>query len=437
MQVSVETTGGLERRMTVEIPRERVDGEVKNRLQRLARTTKLKGFRPGKVPLKIVEQRFGNEVRQEVLGEVIQSSFYEAVTQEQLHPAGTPRIEPIDMEQEEGISFAAVFEVMPEVELSSLEGVAFDKPVVEITDADVDQMLETLRKQQSDWAEVERPAEDGDRVTIDFKGTIDGEPFEGGEGQDMLVTIGGGRMIEGFEEGLKGAAAGEERTLELTFPEEYPHKELAGKPAQFAVTVKKVEAPRMPELDDDFAARFGVEEGGVEALRQEVRRNMEREVEQTIRSRIKQQVMDKLLEKNPLEVPQALVDQETQALLEQTRQNMHIPRGKEGINLDPKMFEDQAKRRVSLGLLLSKAVHDNELKAEPAQIRELVEKIAAGYEQPEEVINWYYADQKRLAEVESVALEDRVVEWALEQGDVNEVKTSFDEVMNRDDAGQG
>lgn len=427
MQVSVEATNGLERRMTVEVPDERISKEVDKRLQQLARTTRIKGFRPGKVPMKVIKSRYGQQVRQEVLGEVVQSSFYEAVAKENLHPAGTPQIEPAG-EQESGFSYVATFEVMPEFEPAPLEGVEVEKPVAEVTDADVDKMLETLRKQNSDWQKVDREAKEGDRVIIDFKGFIDGEAFKGGEGENVPVTVGAGRMIAGFEEGLKGVKAEEERTLDLTFPEDYGYKEVAGKPVQFQVKVHAVEEPHLPELDDEFAKRFGVE--GVDALKQEVRDNMARELDQTLRNRVRQQVMNKLLELNEIEVPKALVDSESQALLENMRQQMHVPQGKQGPDLSPSMFEEQATRRVTLGLILAEIIKRNELKAEPDQVRAAVEKIAASYEKPEEVINWYYGDRRRLGEVESSVLEDRVVDWALEQAKVTEKPMSFDELMN-------
>ncbi len=428
MQVSVEATGGLERRMTVDVPGERISQEVDKRLQKMARTTRIKGFRPGKVPMKVIKSRYGSQVRQEVLGEVVQSSFYEAVTKENLQPAGTPQIEPKEGDEEEGFSFIATFEVMPEIDPASLEGAEIEKVTAEVTDADVDKMLETLRKQNAEWEKVDREAQDGDRVVLDFKGTIDGEVFKGGEGENVPVTLGGGRMIKGFEEGLMAAKAGEERTLDLSFPDDYGYKEVAGKPVQFQVKIHAVEEPRLPEIDDEFAKRFGVE--SADALKKEVRDNMERELEQTLRARVKQQVMDKLVELNDVEVPKALIENESRALLEQMRQNMQVPQGKQGPDLSPSMFEEQAAKRVTLGLILAEIIKRNELKAEPDQVRAAVEKIAASYEKPEEVLGWYYGDQRRLGEIESSVLEDRVVDWVLEQAKVTEKSKGFDELMN-------
>lgn len=428
MQVSVEATGGLERRMTVEVPEQRIQSEVDKRLQQLARTTRLKGFRPGKVPMKVVKSRYGKQVRDEVVGEVMQSTFYEAVTQEKLQPAGAPTIEPNNLEEGKDLSYTAVFEVMPEVEPASLDGVEIETVVAEVGDADVEKMLETLRKQNAEFKPVEREAKEGDRVVIDFKGTIEGEDFKGNEGSNVPVTLGSGRMIDGFEKGMEGAKAGEELTLDLAFPEDYGYKEVAGKPVQFAVKVNAVEESHLPELDDEFAKRFGVDDA--DSLRKEVRDNMERELRQNLKNRVKQQVMDKLVELNQVDVPKALVENESQALLNQMRQNMHIPQGKEGPDLSPSMFEEQAQRRVKLGLLLAEIIKRNELKADPDKVRETVESIAASYERPDEVIKWYYGDQRRLSEVESAVLEDSVVDWALGQAKTNEKRVDFDEVMN-------
>ncbi len=431
MQVSVEATTGLERRMTVEVPGERVEQEVRKRLENLGRTTRIKGFRPGKVPFKVIQQRYGDQVHREVVGELIQASFYEAVGQEKLRPAGAPSIEPKSLEPGKSIEFTAVFEVFPQVEPASPEGVRIDKPVAEVTDADVEQLIDTLRKQRTEWEPVDRAAAEGDRVTLDFEGTIEGEPFEGNKGQNVPVTLGAGQMIEGFEQGLIGAKAGEQRTLDLNFPEEYPHKTVAGKPVRFEATVSKVEAPKLPELDEAFIKSFGVEAGTEEAFRAEVRQNMERELEQKIASKLKQTVMDKLLEINPIEVPKALVDSEAENLAEQMRRNLRIPAGKQGVNLDKSMFEEQARRRVVLGLILAEIVQSEGLKPEPEKVRETVEKLAASYEDPKEVVDWYYADKRNLSEVESLVLEERVVEWVMEKADVADSATTFEELMKQ------
>lgn len=430
MQVSVESTGDLGRRMTVEVPEDRIRDEVNNRLKRLAKTTKMDGFRPGKVPLSVVKGRYGDQVRQEVIGEVMQSTFYEAVNQENLRPAGLPDIEPTSIEEGNDLAYTATFEVFPEIEAPSVEGIEVEKPTAEVTDADVDKMIETLQEQHTEWEPVERGAQDGDRVRIDFHGTIDGEEFNGNSGEDVPVTLGGGRMIPGFEEGMSGAAAGEERALDLTFPEDYPYSEVAGKAVHFEVTVRQVEAPKKPELDEAFAAKFGVSEGGIEAFRKEVRENMERELAQALQNQVKQRVLDRILETTPVEVPQSLVDEEAQSLANQMKQQMHIPEGKEAPGLDLAMFQDQAVRRVKLGLVLSELIQANGLSPDPNKVRERVETIASSYEQPEEVVNWYYADKRRLQDVETVVLEDTLVEWVLGQANVTEKPSSFEEIMN-------
>jgi trigger factor len=429
MQVSVESTGNLERRMTVQVPEERVNAEIQQRLERLARTTKVKGFRPGKVPFKVVQQQYGAQVRQEVIGDVVQATWYEAVVQQKLRPAGHPTIEPKSVEQGKGLEYVAVFEVLPEISLASLGGVKLDKVVGSVSDADVDRIIDNLRKQRAEWVAVERAAVTGDRVVMDFKGTIDGQEFKGNEGKNVPVVLGSGSMIPGFEEGIVGIKAGEERVIDVTFPDNYGYKEIAGKAAKFAAKASAVEEPHLPELNDDFAKAFGLPEGTMETLRAEVRKNMERELAQAVATANKQAVMDKLFEINTVEVPQALVANEAQVLMDQMRQNMHVPKGK-NLDMDASLFEPQAKRRVALGLILSELIKANDLKAAPEQVRARVESLAASYERPEEVVNWYYSDKGRLAEVESLALEDQVVEWVLGQADTQLKERSFDEVMN-------
>ncbi len=429
MQVSVETTKGLERRMTVSIPEEQVSEGVQSRLKRLARTVKLSGFRPGKVPMKIVQQQYGSDVRREVVGDLMQSTFYEAVTQEKLAPAGMPTLEPKSMEIGAGLEYVATFEVLPEVKPAKLDGVKIDKPVVEVTEADVDVVIETIRKQKVDWKEIKRAAKDGDRVTIDFHGTVDGEDFGGNKGEGMPVILGEGRMIKGFEEGLKGAKSGVDLTLDLTFPEDYGSDDVAGKPVQFAIKVKTVEEAVLPEVTDELAKDFGIEAGTVEGLRAEVRQNMERELGLRLAAKIKQNVMDKLVEINKIDIPKALIEEEAKRMAAQMQQQM----GEQlkGTELPGAMFEEQANKRVALGLLLSEMISENEFKAEPDKLRARVEEIASTYDKPEDVVNYYYSDKKRLAELESLVLEDTVVDWVLQQAKVNELKTSFDEIMNR------
>lgn len=434
MQVSVETIDGLERRMTVELPVERIDGEVQNRLQRASRNVRIKGFRPGKVPLKVVAQQYGKQIRDEVVGELIQASYFEAVGQQSLRPAGIPSIKPVVNEPGKDLQYTATFEVMPEVALADVAGVKLEKRVAVIGDTDLDKMMETLRKQRAAWEKVERAAAEGDRLNIDFRGTIDGEEFAGNSGEAFPVTLGSKRMIEGFEAGLVGAKAGDELTLNLQFPEEYAHKEVAGKPVQFTVKVNSVEESRLPELDEEFAKSFGIGDGSLDALRQEVRQNMEREMRQALTEGNKQAVMSKLLELNPITVPQALVREEAEALKQQMQQQLYRPQDKSGIELDVEMFRDQAQRRIALGLILSELIRSKELKADAEKVRARVEELASTYDEPQQVIDWYYGDKSRLSQVESLVLEDAVVDWVYSQVEVTEKSGSFDEVMGRGQA---
>ena len=431
MQVSVESGDGLERKLRIAVPEDQISEAVQEKLQQLTRTVKIKGFRPGKVPLKVVRQRYGGQVREEVIGDLVQKTFYEAVSQENLRPAGMPSIDTAAAGEGEGLEYTATFEVYPEIEPADLSGRKIEVPATEIGDADVEQMLETIRKQNASWEEVARPCEKGDRVVIDYTGTIDGEVFAGGQGEDMSIELGQGRMIPGFEDGLVGASAGETRTLELTFPEDYHASELAGKPVSFEVTVKKVEGPRLPEVDDELAKRLGIAEGGVEAMRAEIRKSMEREADKALKERRKQAVMDALLEANPVDVPEALVSNEAQNMASQMASNlMQQGMQREQATLDPSIFRDQAERRVKLGLVLAEIVKRQDMKVEPSRLREAVEAIAAPYEHPEEVVKWYFGDKQRLSEVESAVLEEQVVEWALEQMEVIENKVTFDDLMN-------
>ena len=426
MQVSVETTNGLERRMTVTVPKENIDGEVQKRLKDLAGRVKIDGFRPGKVPFSVVQKKFSGQVSQEVMGEVMQNSFYEAVTQEKLRPAGMPLIEPGEVKDD--FEFTATFEVYPEFEVKGLDKIKIERPVVELGDADIDMMLETIRKQRKTWGEVDRAAKEGDQLTIDFVGTLDGEEFQGGSAKQVPLELGSKRMIPGFEEQLLGAKPGEERTLNVTFPEDYQTKDLAGKAVQFATTVSKVEEPVLPELNDEFAVEFGVKEGGLETLKQQVRENMLREVEQTVAMRVKEQVFDGLMGLKLLDVPKALVDSEIETLVKQRQQDMQ--QYGQVQDVDPAQFESQAQRRVSLGLILSEIIKQNDISVTPARLRDAVEKMAASYERPEDVVKYYYADKERLKEVENVTLEELAVEYVVSEANVSDKKTSFDALMN-------
>jgi len=429
MKVSVETTQGLERRMMVEIEEAQVAEAVETRLKSMMKTTKIKGFRAGKVPFKVVKQNYGGQVRQEIVSDLVQSTFYEAVTQENLRPAGGPSIGN-DLEATDGLKYSATFEIYPEVKIASLDGVSIDKDTVDIADSDVDEMIETIRKQNQTWEDAGRASADGDQVTVDFAGTVDGEAFEGGTGTDMAVEIGAGRMIAGFEDGLKGLNQGDEATLSLTFPENYPQKELAGKPVEFKVTVKKVEQVSLPEVDEDFAKKMGVEDGNLDQMRKDIQENMQRELDGKIKTNLKQAAMDKLIELHQMDVPKALTDQESTVLMQQMQQNLTSQGMSAGeVQLNPEMFKDQAARRVSLGLIMAEIVKDNEIKVDDEKVRAKVEEIAEPYDQPEQVISWYYGDKQRLHEVESLVFEEQIIEWMLSKVTVNEKPKKFKELM--------
>jgi trigger factor len=421
MQVSVESGDGLERRMRVDLPFERIQGEVDKRLQQMARNARLPGFRPGKVPLKLLRQRYGEAIQQEVFGELVQSSFGEAVAQESLRPAGMPKVEPeIDRDQQR-FAYTAVFEVLPDLQLAPLAGQVVKRPSAQVTDGDLETMLERLRAQRKIWEPVEGPAEPGHRLTISYTGSIDGEPFEGGSGSGTQVELGSGRMIPGFEDGLIGAAAGETRSLDLQFPEGYQRQELAGKPVHFEVQVDSVSQAVLPELDESFAREFGVADGDLARFRTEVRANMERELAQRVKSRTKERVMDLLVSANSIEVPKALVQAEIKTLKDQMRENL----GGGRMELPDALFEESARRRVALGLIIGEIVKQNGIKADPSRVRAAVEDMASSYEEPEEVIQYYYADRKRLGPVESLVLEDQVVDWVLDQVTVEDEPLSF------------
>ncbi len=431
MQISVEKREGLERRMTVELPEEDFEKAVQNRLQQIARTVKIDGFRPGKVPLSVVKKRFSNDARKEALEEAVQSSLYQAMNQENLRPAGAPQVEFLPLEEGKGPQYAVVFEVMPELTLSDMKAAEVETPVVEITDANINATIERIREQRKEFNDVTRKSKDGDQVTIDFVGKLDGVAFDGGTGTDVKVVLGAGQFIPDFEKGLHGVKTAEEKVIDATFPEEYGNKDLAGKSVQFETTIKAVSEPVLPEVDDEFVKSLGVEEGTVEALHDQVKGNMERELEQVIREITKTNVMDAIIAQHELELPEVMVNDEIKRLAEQTRQMFEqqgmppMPAG----TVNDDLYRDQAVRRVSLGLIMSEIVSKNELAATPDKVRAAVEEIAAPYEQPEEIINYYYGDKNRLGEIEAVVLEQGVVDWVLEQAKTVEKKEEFEALM--------
>ncbi|MET0089229.1 MAG: trigger factor [Candidatus Thiodiazotropha sp.] len=421
MQVSVESGEGLERRMTVELPAEQIDAEVTKRLQQIGRTAKLDGFRPGKVPMKLLRRNYGGQVLQEVYGQLIESSYQQAIQQENLKPAGMPKIEPADSADEGRFSYIATLEVMPEITLNKLEG-EVKRPVAEVTDQDVDDMLLKLRKQRATWGSVDRAAQEGDQVKISFKGIIDGEAFEGGSAENVDLVLGSGRMIEGFESGLVGMLKTEKRSIDLKFPEDYRVEELAGKPVTFEVEVSEVSEEVLPEVDDAFAKEFGADEG-VEKLKTDVRENMQRELEQRTQARIKNQAMDLIVEQHKIDIPSALVEEEIEALRKQARQQ--LGQGAGSFELPREMFEEQAKRRVTLGLVIGEIVKQNDLQVDNDRVRKKIEEYAASYEKPEEVVNYYYSNEQQLAAVGNVVLEDQVVDWVLNQVNVVDEASNF------------
>ncbi len=433
MQVSVETTSGLERRLTITIPAQKIQSEVDTRINKIAPQAKIDGFRPGKVPVSVVRQRYGEGVRQEVLGDLMSNSFQDAVIQEKLRPAGQPTVEPRQIENGKDFSFTATFEIYPEIKIKDINGAEVVRAKVEINDADVDTVIETIRKQQANYTEADKAAEEGDRVVIDFEGFKDGEAFEGGKGEGHHLVLGSKQMIPGFEDGLIGAKKGEVKELNLTFPEDYHAEALKGAAVVFKVTVNAVEARELPAIDEAFMARFGVKEGGVDALKVEVRKNMERELKQTLKNHLKKQVLDAVLEKNKIDVPNALIQQEIGVMRRQMLQQFGGGAQFDGMDLDnllpAEMFSEEATRRVTLGLLLSQVVEDKAIKATDEKVREAVEEIASAYEVANEVIDWYYKNRQQLAQVEALVLEDTVIDTLLAVANVKEQAMSYDEIM--------
>jgi len=429
MQVSVESGEGLERRLLVELPAERVETEVDKKLGELAKTVRLDGFRPGKVPVRVVKQRFGDQIRQEVYGDLIQASFYEAANESKLVPVGDPRIELRDANEKGGLGYTATFQVMPEVSLADLSGQEITRPQAEVADSDVDEMIEKLRKQRAEWVDVERAARDGDNVYIDFKGFVDGEAFDGGSADNVPLVLGSGSMIEGFEAGLIGASAGEERTLFLNFPEDYRAEHLAGKAASFEVKVQRVTESKLPEIDAEFAKAFGVEAGTEEALRAEVRKNMESELGQRLKTLLKENAMKVVREANPLDIPEAMVKQEAERMKQQAMQDMQARGQAASMDLPASLFEEQAKVRVHLGLLVGEIIEKNAIKAEERELKETIERLAESYEDPQEVVDYYLNNPQQRSSIENLVLEDKVVDWIVDQVKVKEEKRSFSELM--------
>ena len=412
------------------VPAEQIDREVEQRLRKLSRTVRMDGFRPGKVPLKILAQHYGPQVRSEVIGDAVQKAFSEVVQEQKLKVAGYPRIERKEGGDEKQLTFSATFEVYPEVKLGDLAAVRIQRPAHGVDDADVDRTIEILRKQRAGWDAVTRASQPGDRVTVDFTGRIDGNEFPGGKGTAMAVVIGEGRVLPQFESGLTGVSAGEQKSFPLVFPADYPGKDVAGKSANFEIGVQKVEAPRLPGVDAEFAKSLGVADGDIMKMREEVKANVEREVKKRIESEVKQKVMQALIDSAALELPKSLVEIELQRMVQQTRADLEARGVKlEKLPVNPEALEAQARRRVTLGLILGELVRSHELGAKPEQVRALVTEHAQTYEQPFEVVRWVYSEPQRLNEFEGLAVESNVVNWVLGHARVEDKAISFDELM--------
>lgn len=430
MQVSVESPSAIERRITVSVEENKIDEAVQNRLQNLARTVDLKGFRKGKVPFKVVKERFGPQARIEVLQNVIESTFYEALQQEKLTPAGAPDFDPKPSNPGDGLEYTATFEIYPEIKIADMAGLEIEKPVATIEETDMEKMIETIRKQQISWEGADRAAQTGDKVTIDFVGTIDGVAFAGGSGEGMSVEIGKGQLIPGFEDGMIGMKIAEEKTLDLTFPEKYQKEDLAGKACQFAITMKKIEQPVLPEVNEALFEKMGLKGANMDEFRDEIRANMQRELDSSLSTKTKQAVMNALLDAHEVEVPKALIEQESKALARQMMQNMQYQgMDVKQMKLQPEMFEGEAKRRVTLGLIMAEIVKQQDMQADEKMVKQKVESIAEPYEHPEQVVQYYYGDKNRLAEIESIVIEEQIVDWVLSQAKINDKTLTFNEIM--------
>lgn len=432
MQANLETLGSLERRLSVAVPIAEIDNEIETRLKKLTRSVKMHGFRPGKVPFKVVEQQYGPQVRQEVLGDAVEKSFGEAVRQQKLRVAGYPRFEAKPLaDGASAFEYSATFEVYPEVSLGDLSQVTITRPQLEIGDAEIDKTLEVMRKQRSTYEPVERVAEAGDRLTIDYRGTIDGAEFEGGTAQGHTLILGEGRLLPDFENQLAGAKSGDAKAFDVRFPDDYHGKDLAGKTARFEVTVKEVAAPRLPELDTEFARRLGIADGDLGKMRAEVKANLEREVKLRLKNRLKEQVMQALLDVTKIDAPKSLVDLEVERLQGRMRQELSASgvQVKDDTPMPRDVFEKQAEGNVRLGLILAEVVRSHHLQAKPEQVRAVVEEQAQSYERPAEVVKWFYQSPERLREIESAVMEDNVVSWALAAARTEDKPVEFDELM--------
>ena len=430
MQVSVSRSGKLGRKMKVEVPVSDIMVSEEKRLKKLGKSVKIDGFRKGKVPMKVIKERYGPQVHQEVLGDLIQSSLVDALAQEKLNPAGMPNIEDTKFEQGQPLTYTAVFEVYPEVKLKPFAKIKVKKTVATVTDADINKTLEVIRGQYKDWHAVERAAKDGDQVDINFVGTVDGTEFAGGKAENFKLELGAGNMIPGFAEGIVALKADDEKTIDVTFPESYGEKTLAGKEAQFAITVNEVAEAKLPEVNEEFAKRLGIKEGGIDTLKTEVQKNMQRELDQALKAKTKKQVMDALFAENKIELPQAVVDTEIKRLQKQAEKMYGQQATADEVKIKSKeLFVKEAERRVALGLFIAEIVQEKKIKVDTSRVRKMVEEIADAYEKPAEVVSMYYTDKQRLAGIESLVLEEQVVDDILEEAKVTEAESSFDDII--------
>lgn len=428
MQVSVEKTSDLERRLSIVVPSEQFEHQVSSRLKETRSRVRLPGFRPGKVPMKEVRRRFGAAAREETASDVMRASFMEAVQREALSPAGSPVLQVVKLDAGVDFEFTATFEVFPPIELADFSSLEVARPTCEITDGDIDDMVQRLREQRREWEEVERGAEEGDLVTVDFEGLLDGESFEGNKGEDAVFEVGSGRMIEDFDQAIRGMAAGDTRDFPAGFPDDYHSDELAGKTVDFTATLNSVKEPRLPEVDDEFIRAFGVEDGDMEAFRDEVAGNMRRELDGAIRTQVKSRVMDQLIDNHEIQLPQALVHQEIHALKERMLQRVREA-DRKSVSLPDELFRERAERQVALGLITREVIREHELTANPEKIRERVEELAEPYADKDQVIAWYYQNEEQLAGVEMAVLEDSVVETVLAAARVSLQGRSYADII--------
>lgn len=432
MQVSVESTGNIERKMTVTLPAERIDQEVDKRLKSMRGRVRIDGFRPGKVPLTVVKQRYGASVHQEVVGDVLQESFGEAAAQEKLRVAGLPSIDMNSMAVGEPLEYVATFQIYPEFEVVDVSTLELTRPTAEIDEADIDKMVGIIREQQKEWNDVERAAADGDKVVLDFEGSLDGELFEGGAAEDFELELGAGRMLKDFEAAVAGMSAGEEKVADVAFPDDYQADNLKGKTTQFKLTVKAVKESALPELNEEFIKQFGVEDGSVETFRAEVKNNMQRELSNALKTRMKQQVMDGLSGLHDIEIPDALVTDEIKHVRDEFAQNM----AGQGVqdagaaNLPDDLFKPQAERRVKLGLIVGEVIRQKEMQRDQERVDNMLQNLAASYEDPDALIEYYRGNPQAMQTVEAAVMEEMIVDWVMDNAQVTDESSDFDSIMN-------